>query len=274
MDVSLLKVLVLGGSGFIGRRAVESLRRRSPKLEIVAWSRAEHGDLLNPSAVNRSLKDVKPDCVVHLAWSSTAARDYRNDPENESWVGASAGLVDEAQRQGVRLILTGSALDDATAQQEETAYGRAKIELRSRLAPLISQGELTWLRPHYVISVADQRPNILRDFINADPSTPFYARTPAAFHDFIEVRDVGSAIAAVVEYDLRGLIEIGSGTLRSVDEVLAAVGRQRGLDYSSAGLPTYEPPRQGADITRLLSTGWHPRATEALFLTSSKGMNS
>ena len=273
MDVRLLKILVLGGSGFIGRRAVDALRARSPGLNLTVWSRAEHGDLLDPSIVRRGLLDVKPECVLNLAWTSTAARDYRHDPENERWVDAFAGLVDETQRQGVRLVLTGSALDDAAAVQVESAYGKAKSELRNRVAPLITRGEITWLRPHYVISLAERRPNILRDFLNSNPSSPFRPATPDASHDFIDVHDVGSAIATVVDEDLTGLIEIGSGRLRTVDEVLVALGRHCGIQYSGTSPPPGRPARKGADVERLLMTGWRPMQTENLFAGAADESN-
>jgi nucleoside-diphosphate-sugar epimerase len=274
MEVRPLKILVLGGSGFIGRRAVDALRDRSPGVNLTVWSRTEHGDLLDPMAVRRGLRVVKPECVLNLAWASTAARDYRDDPENERWVDASASLVDETQRQGLRLVLTGSALDDAASEEEDSPYGRAKNELRNLVAPLVSRGELTWLRPHYVISVAERRPNILRDFMNSSPSSPFHPLTPDASHDFIDVLDVGSAIAAVVAEGLTGQVEIGSGRLRSVDEVLVAVSQLCGIGYSSEGALPATQHRRGANVERLVTTGWRPTFTDSLFSQIGRGMNS
>jgi nucleoside-diphosphate-sugar epimerase len=263
--VRLLQILVLGGSGFIGRRAVVALRHRMPGVDLTVWSRNDHGDLLDPGAVRRVLADVRPECVLNLAWTSTAERGYRDNPENERWVDACAELVHESRRQGLHLVLTGSALDDSTEEPVDSPYRKAKGDLRNRVASLISRGEVTWLRPHYVISIADRRPSLLRDFMTANPSSSFRPLTPDAYHDFVDVQDVGSAIAAIVDRSLTGMVEIGSGKMRSVDEVLVAVGLHCGIQYSRTRVLPARPPRQGANIERLVATGWSPERTETLF---------
>src|SRR5262245_61573078 len=58
------RVLVLGGSGFLGSYVVDALRRTP--AEVLAPRRKDY-DLRIPQNVRRLLNDVRPDVVIHLA---------------------------------------------------------------------------------------------------------------------------------------------------------------------------------------------------------------
>lgn len=60
-----LRVVVTGGSGFLGRAVVRKLEARQPEAIIVPRS-AEY-DLVEQSAVERLYRDARPDIVIHLA---------------------------------------------------------------------------------------------------------------------------------------------------------------------------------------------------------------
>jgi GDP-L-fucose synthase len=65
MDLSSARVVVTGGSGFLGRRVVAQLEARGCKSITVPRSREY--DLRERSAVQRLYRDAKPDLVIHLA---------------------------------------------------------------------------------------------------------------------------------------------------------------------------------------------------------------
>jgi GDP-L-fucose synthase len=65
MDLSTARVVVTGGSGFLGRRVVAKLAERGCAAITVPRSR-EH-DLRERSAVQRLYRDAKPNLVIHLA---------------------------------------------------------------------------------------------------------------------------------------------------------------------------------------------------------------
>ena len=65
MDLSTARVVVTGGSGFLGRRVVAALESRGCRSITVPRSREY--DLRDRAAVQRLYRDAKPDLVVHLA---------------------------------------------------------------------------------------------------------------------------------------------------------------------------------------------------------------
>ena len=65
MNVSDARVLVTGGSGFLGRHVVDALGRRGCR-NIFVVRKAQH-DLTQDADVRRLFQETKPDIVIHLA---------------------------------------------------------------------------------------------------------------------------------------------------------------------------------------------------------------
>jgi GDP-L-fucose synthase len=65
MDLRAARVVVTGGSGFLGRRVVAALEARG--CRSVTVPRSSEFDLRERSAVQRLYRDAKPDLVIHLA---------------------------------------------------------------------------------------------------------------------------------------------------------------------------------------------------------------
>lgn len=65
MDLRAARVVVTGGSGFLGRRVVAALEARG--CRSVTVPRSSEYDLRDRAAVQRLYRDAKPDLVIHLA---------------------------------------------------------------------------------------------------------------------------------------------------------------------------------------------------------------
>ena len=65
MDLHAARVVVTGGSGFLGRRVVAALEARG--CRSITVPRSIEYDLRDRSAVQRLYRDAKPDLVIHLA---------------------------------------------------------------------------------------------------------------------------------------------------------------------------------------------------------------
>ena len=86
-----------------------------------------------------------------------------------------------------------------------------------------------------------------------------HLREPFAQHDFVHVRDVATAIVAVVENRLTGVVDIGLGRLTAVHTLVERFG----ASWAEADDATTTARSDAtADVRQLTDVGWHPTETE------------
>jgi nucleoside-diphosphate-sugar epimerase len=248
--------LITGGTGLLGQHV---LRSWTSELEPVAVDSREH-DLLTTGVGTALVRRIRPALVLHLAWAASGTPGYRTAAENHDWVDASLELRDACASADVRYIATGTGLDDAPGVDH---YSTAKRRLREALAEDIAAARITWLRPFYVVDPDRGRPELVGHAVVARAAgEPVVLRTPHAAHDFVHAADVGHAVAVVVERGLAGPVDIGCGRLRTVHNLVEALG----LPWRTGTATAHAPHLQtAADITVLQAAGWTPARTEELF---------
>ena len=251
--------LITGGSGLIGQWVTSHWD--VPGIEPVLLDH-RIDDLLTSGVPSAVVERLKPQVVVHLAWVASSVAGYRNLPQNKMWVDSSLELERACRNTDAWLIATGTAVDNLPTAADE--YSKAKQDLRRAFASGIQSGEVTWLRPYYVFDPAQRRPALVDDALTAAAKGKAVdLRAPESRHDFIHASDVGRAVVETVRHRLRGEVAIGSGRLRRVRDLVAALGvtwsRAPGSDEK---MHHSEGP---ADIQRLLAVGWSPAMTEEVF---------
>ena len=122
-----------------------------------------------------------------------------------------------------------------------------------------------WLRPFYVFDQDRRRPALV-DLATAarQRGETLHLRSPHQYHDFVHASDVGRAIVAAVSHGLVGEVPIGSGSLRSVADLVTRLGTSWSADDAQQSpAPTHSGAT--ADTTRLAAVGWAPTRTEEFF---------
>lgn len=145
-DSSQARVLVTGGSGFIGTHAIEALRSRalsvwnidlrSPSNTRQADSWVD-GDILDRDRLERQVRDIAPTHVLHLAartdMDGVTVEDYATNFEGTSNLLGALRAVGSARR----VVLTSTqfvcgpgvqVVDDETFGPH-TVYGQSKVEM-------------------------------------------------------------------------------------------------------------------------------------------------
>ena len=260
------RLLLTGGRGFIGSRTSEALAETEWQV-ILAEDICPDADLHIPAVISELLEVSKPDRVLHLAWAASGTAGYRDHPDNPQWVETTVRLAEECGNASIGFIGTGSVVE--IGESGSDLYTRAKSELWEALSPKIFNSEIAWLRPHYVFDPKARRPDLMNEIARAlDNGERPILKSPSELHDFVHVTDVARAIALVVDLNLSGLIQIGSGTLHSVAEFASAAG-VRITEFAEAKrlakrFEQQEPGRL-ADISKLQEVGWRPSFTEQFF---------
>lgn len=273
------RVLVTGGSGFIGRHVLAPLTQRGFEVHAVSrayaspdaqdgvhWHRA---DLLAPAGHEAVLAAVEPTHLLHLAWYAEHGSFWRS-LENLRWTAATVRLVhDFAERGGRRAVLAGTCAEyrwgdpgpcreDVTPLAPATLYGAAKRA---------TYDVLHAAAPELAIELASGRvfflygPDEARGRLVASVACGLLAGKRVAtgdglqIRDFLHVADAAGAFAALVDSPVTGPVNIGSGegrTLREViDAIAAAAGRADLLDVGALP-PRQDDPRElVADVARL-----------------------
>jgi UDP-glucose 4-epimerase len=240
-----LRILVTGGSGFIGSSVCRRLRAEG--ADVHALSRAEppspnprdhvrwwRGDLSDAAAVRDIVSAVRPEIILHLAGHTQAARGLEQvEPTFQSNLVSTVHLLSAASMFGCRrVVLTGSLEEPEAAEGEvvpSSPYAASKwaASAYGRMFHALYELEVVILRVFMVYGAeqADVRkliPSVTLALLRGDVPKLSSGKRPV---DWIYVDDVASAfVAAATAEGIGGMtIEIGSGrlvTVRSVVEQL------------------------------------------------------
>ena len=277
------RVLLTGANGFIGRHTLKPLLERG--FEVHAISRGARSGDINWHAVNlfdhasvRDLsREVEASHLLHLAWI-TEPGVYWQSPENQTWYAASANLLSGFKDAGGRRAVMvgtcaeydwtdGHCVEEETPLRPESPYSAAKLACRQRAFELAHDSDLrlAWARVFFPLGTHERRerlvPSIAIPLLTGDRAE---CTDGEQVRDFMDVRDVADALAAVLDHDYHGDINIASGNavtlkqiIQSIGEELRAVDR---IDFGARERRANEPARITADTTILNEViGWAPR---------------
>jgi nucleoside-diphosphate-sugar epimerase len=265
------RILVTGGTGFVGRHAIPALEARG--FEVVAPSSADL-DVLDRGAVTRAVRHLSPTHVLHFAWIATPGV-YQESPQNEAWKDASMHLFREAAANGAtRIVGVGSCFDyswpdtpcveDVTPTDNATTfYGRCKNDCRKELMALADEKGVSaaWGRIFFLYGPGEPEKklvaSVIATLLKGEVANCTHGRQ---IRDFSYVKDVGAAFAAIADSDVRGAVNVASGEAVALMVLITAaeriIGAEDRVKLGAREAPPNEPPVIAADTAKLRSTGW------------------
>lgn len=271
------RVLVTGGSGFIGRQTLVPLRARGYEVHAPG-SRA--ADLLAPGTAAALVQEVRPTHLLHLAWDTRPGK-YWTSTENVSWVEASLRLLRAfAEAGGERAVLAGTCaeyrwsdtvhcVEGETPLEPATLYGAAKHGLHvtaERYAQQVGVS-LAWGRIFLVFGPYEHPARLASSVASAlVRGEPAETGPGTQVRDFLHTADVGDAFAALLDAPAEGAVNVASGDPRPiramVEALAAAAGRPDLLRIGARPANPAEPSSITAAVDRLRDEiGWRPTRT-------------
>jgi nucleoside-diphosphate-sugar epimerase len=284
----LRRVLLTGATGVLGRQAQVSLESRGYEVHAVSRRPPDEArpgltwhesDLLDLRGVSALVDAAAPTDLLHLAWCSEPDT-YWDGPENERWHAASVALLDAfASAGGRRAVVSGTCAEydwscaDSPLSEARTplapvsAYGRAKDQLRRDLELLAAERGISaaWARVFFLFGPGEDPrrlvASVARALVNGEPAA---CSEGHQVRDYLVSIESADALAALLESDVEGAVNVASGDAVSVRHLVGVIGAVTGrpelLRYGAVPSRPNEPTRIEADTGRLAhEVGWRPR---------------
>lgn len=244
--INMNTVLVTGSTGFIGRYVVESLLAKDYNVHCITsnldLSQSDsptvtyhYCDLLNPVDLDKLLKTVKADLLVHLAWQIKPG--VYESIDNFRWVRATLNLVEkfyESNDGAGRSVVAGSAFEYdrnyalcdelTTPLAPDTLYGQCKRATGDLFEAYLSTTESSgaWARIFNVYGPHEPAkrlvPAVIGDLLS---KRPVKCSSGNHFRDFMHVFDVAEAIVKVLENkEFVGPVNIASGRAIQIKKIV------------------------------------------------------
>ncbi|MFH2203346.1 MAG: NAD(P)-dependent oxidoreductase [Elusimicrobiota bacterium] len=293
-----MRILLTGGTGFIGRHVLPKLGGHTVLLLTRSKARAPggvqvlEGDLADLAGLQGPIKEFAPECCVHLAWEGRP--DYSQEQCNKNRMLSTQLfnlLVDETKC--ARIVAAGTrseyaalrgALkeDDPVDSPGDLALAKKQLFNCGMALANTCDIQFYWLRLFSVYGPG-QRPDCLLPTLamrfqeerirrltpttkhHFDADVKYEVLTPANAHDFIHVDDAAAAIAAAVTANApSGAYNVGTGCAVKVAKVCGLMEKKLAgrRDYTRTlkSRPRKNSEGAWADLTKTRTAlGWEPK---------------
>ena len=288
------RVVVTGGSGFLGSFVVQELARRGYTDVMVPRSRDY--DLVDREAVKRLYRETRPELVIHLAARVGGIGANQRHPGQFFYDNLMMGvqLIEEGRRFGVPKILSTGTIcaypkfapvpfreeDLWNGYPEETnaPYGLAKkmLLVQSQAyrqeygfnSVVVFPVNLYGPRDNFDLETSHVIPALIRKIdqaLHAGQDEVVLWGDGSPTREFLYVEDAAEAIVRCAErYERPEPLNLGSGIEISIASLAAQIGQRMG--YSGRfTFDTSRPngqPRRALDVSRAAELlGWRARTT-------------
>lgn len=280
------RILLTGGSGFIGRHCLEPLQRLGYEVHAVSTRTSPVNDgkvswhtanLLDSQQTHDLVRELRPTHLLHLAWYVVPGK-LISSLENYQWVTASIELLRQfAEQGGQRVVICGSGYEydwnygycseKLTPLVPNTVYGACKhaLHLMSQSFAALGSLSLAWARVFFLYGPHEHPDrlvsSVIRSLLQKQPAKCSHGRQ---IRDYMHVQDVADGIVALLDSTVTGPVNVSSGQATTLKDIVLGIGGAMGRpDLVHLGaLParSNDSPLVVGENARLLAeVGWKQR---------------
>lgn len=285
-----MKVLITGATGFIGSYVARLLVSQGCEVHVLLRENSNRwriedvlsslhlwqSDLLEFATVNNYLRKINPELCIHLAWYAEPGK-YLNSQKNLNSLQASLNLLSQLAEVGCqRFVGVGTCfeydldlgyLSESSLTKPITLYAATKLALSGILQQFaqITEMEIAWIRLFYQYGPMEDERRLIPAIISSLLRDEAVKITKGEqVRDFLHIEDVASAILAVANSSLSGVVNVGSGQPVTVSKIALELGNILGKpDLIHLGDLPYRPndPMFICANSHLLreKTNWMPK---------------
>lgn len=271
----MIKVLITGANGYIGRHVVKELLDRG--AEVIACDLSLDGIDVRADCKRFNLFDLpegniyellgSPDICLHMAWRNGFSHNAPTQiGDLSSHYKFLTAMIDGGLKQ---LAVMGTmhevgywegAIDENTPCNPISMYGIAKDALRRSMMLYTSQSGciLQWLRCYYILGDDRKNNSIFSKLIQAsdEGKKTFPFTTGVNQYDFITVDELAKQISStVMQSEVNGIINCCSGETMSLAERVELFLKDHQLDikleYGAFPERRYDSPKVYGDTTKI-----------------------
>jgi len=281
-----VRVILTGGSGFLGRHVLDLLRH----LGVAVWTlgrslpcgqlRERHVfcDLLADDPLACHLLPIAPTHLLHLAWVTDPAS-YRESPLNSAWIQATQRLTQAfGQAGGRHMVSVGSCAeydwshgwcnDDALHLSPSTPYGLAKDATRMLLQTACAADGIrfAWARVFFPFGIGQSPQRLIPSLVSVlrGRQSAFVTQTLQR-RDFISAPDVARALWVLLKSPAHGCYNICCANPVSIEDLIRLLAGLLHADpqplLAMAAAELQQPELVAGENQRLKSLGWQPGGT-------------
>ena len=233
----MARILITGGSGFVGSEIRKALADRELRLLVrdpssvrdAGAAELVRGDALDPASLEPAMAGV--DAVIHLVAIIEESGDKTFDLVIRQ---GSENVVTAARNAGVRRLVHMSAL----GAQPNPAYPYLNAKWGAEQAVRQSGLEWTIIRPSVIFGPRDGFVNVLAGLIRRAPIIPVVGSGESKFQP-VAVGEVAAVYRAVLDDPtaIGQTYELGGGETYSYEEMLDVIAAQLGKRKPKLHLP-------------------------------------
>lgn len=277
------KILVTGGTGFIGRPVVAELIARGYEVHVSTSS--SHTEILQACVVHElNLMDlekvrtfIKKNCfdgVFHLAWLGATGAKCHDANENVDWTIATLNLLRSYVEHGGRKFLGAGTIseydfsygylrEDATPLTSKFLYGQCKSSLYNIGSTYARENnvDFKWARIFNLYGPHEKHARLVPAVINSIlRGEDIKVSDCLKFQDYLHVFDAARGVVDLFESTVHGAVNICSGSpvrLRTIVEKIVELSAFKGNVLWGA-IPSYfdDPLIAGSNARLVREVGW------------------